>query len=68
MKMKTYNIFKPGSTQIGKIKATCITKAVKIFINGLEKPAKYELNGHQYASIRFLDNYTICSDFIIMEE
>lgn len=65
--MKTYNVFKSGSTQVGTIKATCITKAVKSFINTLDKPVKYELNNLQYASIRYLDNYSICSDFVLME-
>ena len=65
--MKTYNIFKAGSTQCGTIKATCITNACKSLIEGLPYQAKYELLNRQYANIRYLHNCTICSDYIVME-
>lgn len=65
--MKIYNIFVSGGKKIKNIQASCITKACKSFIESLDKPAKYKLEGKAYASIRYTDNYTVCSDFVIME-
>lgn len=66
--MKAYNVYKAGSTKIGTIRATCITKAAKQFIATLDKPAKYELYSRENASIRFTDNYSIAGDFVINQE
>lgn len=65
--MKTYNIFVSGGEKVKSVCASCITKACKSFIETLDKPAKYKLESKAYASIRYTDNYTICSDFVVME-
>lgn len=67
MKTKRYDIFIVGSVKTDTIYASCISKAAKQFIETLEKEAKYTLCGKQYASIRFNDNYSICSDYVIIE-
>lgn len=65
--MKTYNVFKSGSTKIGQITATCITKAVKQFMATLDKSATYELYSRGQASITYTDNHTIMSNFVIIQ-
>jgi len=67
MKTKLYKVLKSGSTQIGTLYATCITKATKQFITTLDKPAKYELDSKEQARIRYNDNYNVMSDFVIYE-
>ena len=67
MKIKTYAIYKAGSTQVGTICATCITKAVKQFIETLENPASFELSSKAQASIRYIDNYNVMGDFVAVE-
>ena len=65
--MKKYEIYKAGSTKVCALKNTCITKAIKEFMKTLEKPAKYELHNKFMARIYYKDNYSISSDFVIME-
>ena len=65
--MKRYDIYISGSERILTIYSTCISKACKSFIGTLKKPAKYTLQSKQYASIRYTDNYTILSDYVVME-
>jgi hypothetical protein len=65
--MKKYDVYIAGGEKIESICATCITKACKSFIETLDKQAKYTLQGKEYASIRCVDNYSICSDFVIMQ-
>lgn len=67
MKTKPYKVFKAGNTQIGTLRATCITKAVKEFIATLDEPANYELDSKEQARIRYNDNYCVTSDFVIYE-
>ena len=67
MKTKLYKVFKSGSTQIGTLYATCITKAAKQFTATLDKPAKYELYSNQQANVRYNDNCQAMSDFVIYE-
>lgn len=66
--MKKYDVFYAGGEKATTIQATCITKACKEFIGTLEKPAKYKLDSKVYASIRYVDNFSICSDFVVMEK
>ena len=65
--MKKYDVYFAGGTKIKTIEATCISKVCKAFIVELSKEATYELYDRSYASIRYKDNYSICSDFIVME-
>lgn len=65
--MKEYNVYIAGGEKITTISATCISKACKSFIQMLNKQAKYKRESKEYASIRYNDNYTICSDFVVME-
>ncbi|WP_088187530.1 hypothetical protein [Desulfosporosinus sp. FKA] len=67
MKIKQYKVFKAGSTQIGTLYDTCITKAAKQFIDTLGKPANYQLFSKEQASVRYNDNYNAMSDFVIYE-
>ena len=67
MKIKTYATYKAGSTQIGTVYATCITKAAKRFIETLKRPATFELNNREEASIRYTDNFNVMSDYIVTE-
>lgn len=67
MKLKLYKVFESGSTQIGTLYATCITKATKQFIATLDKPAKHELDSKEQARIRYNDNCCVMSDFVIYE-
>lgn len=65
--MKRYDIYISGSERICTIYSTCISKACKSFIETLEKPAKYTLQSKEYASIRYTNNYTISSDYVVMK-
>jgi len=65
--MKPYKVFKAGSTQMGTLHATCITKAAKQFIATLNKPAKYELYSKEQASVCYGDSHNATSDFVIYE-
>lgn len=65
--MEKYDIYMSGSERIGTIYATCISKACKSFIDTLEKPAKYTLQSKEYASIRYTNNYTITSDYVVIQ-
>lgn len=67
MDMKKYDVYFAGGTKIKTIEATCISKACKAFIAELSKKSTYELCGRSYASIRYKDNYSVCSDFVVME-
>ncbi len=65
--MKKYDVYIAGGENLTTIRSTCISKACKLFIETLEKTAKYSLESKEYASIRYIDNHSICSDFVIME-
>lgn len=65
--MKKYDVYFAGGTKIKTIEATCISKACKEIIAELSKKATYELCGRSYASIRYKDNYSVGSDFVVME-
>jgi len=67
MTTKLYKVFKAGSTQIGTLNATCITKAAKQFTATLDKPARYELYSKEQASVSYGDNFNATSDFVIYE-
>ena len=67
MKLKTYKIYKAGSEQIGTITAPCITKAATRFMDGLDRPASFELDSRKQATVRYADNHCILSDFVIIE-
>jgi|GEM_PF-3349995 hypothetical protein len=67
MKLKTYNIYKAGSTQIGTITASCISKAALHFVATLERPASYEIGSRQHATVRYSDNYGLVDDFVICQ-
>lgn len=64
--MKRYDIYFAGGEKLKEVMATCITKACKAFIDTLDKKAKYTLENKEYASIRYTDNYTICSDYVVI--
>lgn len=66
--MKKYDVYIAGSVKIDTVQATCITKACKTFIETLEKQAKYRRITSDYATISYTDNYSICSDFVVMEQ
>ena len=63
--MKTYEIYESGSKRVGTINATTITKAAKQFISTLEKKAKYNLHSREVCSIRYSDNRSVMSNFIV---
>lgn len=65
--MKRYDVYIAGGRKIKSVCSSCITNACKTFIETLDKPARYVLSGRQYASVRYNDNYSICSDFVVME-
>ena len=65
--MKKYDVFFAGGTKIKTVEATCISKACKAFIAELSNEARYELYDRSNASIKYKNNYSICSDFIVME-
>ena len=65
--MKRYDVYIAGGEKLKSIYAPCITKACKSFIGILDKHAKYRLQIKVYASISYVDNYSICSDFVIMQ-
>lgn len=65
--MKKYDVYYSGGEKIKTIQATCITNACKEFIETLEKPANYKLNSKDYASIIYADNFSICSDFVVVK-
>lgn len=67
MKLKTYAIYIAGSEKVDTIRTTCITKAVKQFIETLDQPAKYELSDKCSATIRYNENRSIMNDFVVME-
>lgn len=65
--LKYYDVYIAGSEKIDTVVATCITKACKVFMETLKKPAKYKLTSSELASITYTDNYTVCGDFVVME-
>ncbi len=65
--MKKYDVYISGGEEIYTVYATCISNACKFFIGTLKKPAKYTLQSKEYASIRYIDNYTILSDYVIIK-
>lgn len=65
--MKKYDVYFAGGTKIKTVEATCISKACKAFIVELSKEARYEIYDRSNASIKYKNNYSICSDFIVME-
>lgn len=65
--MNKYEIAIAGSVTVGTVYATCISKACKSFIETLEKEAEYNLITREHATIRYTDNYSICSDFVVMK-
>ena len=66
--MKKYDIFYAGAEKVTTIQATCISKACKNFMETLKNSAKYELRSKAYASIRYADNFSVCSDFVVVEK
>lgn len=50
------------------VKASCVIKACKAFMEQFNKPYKIEKYGYDYAAIRFCDNYSICSDYVVISE
>lgn len=67
MKMKQYSVYRAGSTYFTTVLATCITKAAENFIGTLNEPAKYELDSKEQASIRYIENYNVIGDFVIVK-
>ena len=66
--MKKYDIYFAGGEKISTVNATCISKACKAFIGTLNKKAKYTLQNKEYATICYTDNYTICSDYVVVAQ
>ena len=66
--LKKYDVYVAGSSKVDTVYATCISKACKTFMKTLKKEAKYQLTTKELASIRYTDNYTICGDFVVMEQ
>lgn len=67
MKGKLYTVYEAGGGKVCTIFASCITKATKRFITTLDQPAKYELMNRFHATVRYNNNHTISSDFVITE-
>ena len=69
MKIRKYEVYHAGSTTTGTIiSETCITKAIKRFSQTLSRPAKYFLYNKSVAAIRYADNHSIDSDFVVLEK
>lgn len=66
--MKKYDVYVAGSVKTDEIQATCITKACKEFIRLLGGNAKYKVISKEYATITNSGNYSIFSDFVVMEQ
>lgn len=64
--MKKYDIYYAGGEKITTIYSTCVSKACKSFIETLRKPAKYTIDNKELAGIRYTDNFSICSNFVVM--
>ena len=64
--MKKYDIYISGSEKIATVKATCISKACKNFIETLGRKATYTLVNTDYATIRYTDNFSVCSNYVVM--
>lgn len=66
--MKLFSVYRSGSTKILDISATCVTKACQQFIQTLDRPAgaSFKVHNPEYASLWYLDNHTIMSDYVIM--
>ena len=67
MKLKSYDIYHSGSTFHSSLRSTCITKAIKQFIQDNNLIATYNIRCLQEGAITLKDNHTICSDYIITE-
>nr|DAE94827.1 MAG TPA: hypothetical protein [Caudoviricetes sp.] len=66
--MKNYNVYYSGGSKITTVKASCVIKACKAFMEQFNKPYKIEKYGYDYVAIRFCDNYSICSDYVVISE
>ena len=67
MKTKNYDIYYSGSAKITSVCASCISKACKKFIDSNSLNAKYSLDSDQQAKIRCSGNYSIASDYVVIE-
>ena len=68
--LRTMRVIKKGlvfEAECGKLSDSFDTKTCKSFIQTLDKQAKYTLQGKEYATISYTDNYSICSDFVILQ-
>ena len=66
--MKNYSVYYAGGSKITTVKASCITKSCKIFMKQFNKPYRIEKHSCDYATISFLGNYSICSDYVVISE
>lgn len=66
--MKSYGIFYAGGSKITTVKAGCITKACKAFMEQFNKSYRIKKYSCDYATISFYDNYSICSDYVVISE
>lgn len=66
MRFKVYKIYAAGGSYIASLYATCITTAAKDWIATLNRPAGYELDSREQASVRYRDNHNVMGDFVIV--
>ncbi len=67
-RLNKYEVYKSGSTSTGIIiNETCITKALKKFIQTLERPANFGRYSNSLGWVKFEDNYTIAGDYILKQ-
>lgn len=64
--MNTYEIYIAGSTKIETVRAKNIKTACEDFVKTLSKDALYRVVNSDYATVRYTDNYSISSNYVIM--
>lgn len=64
--LKSYVVYAAGSEKVTTILETSIYEACVKFIQMLDKNAAYKVEQKDFAIIRYNNNSSICSDFMVM--
>ncbi len=67
MKEKMYAVSYAGGERITTVASTCISKACKTFMYDYNVDGKITLDSREQARIRYLNNDSIMSDFVLIE-
>ena len=64
--MRTFEVYKSGSTKVCEIKASCVTNACEEFELSLKKSSTHKIHNKEYATIKYNSNNSMYNDFVVM--